>query len=177
MTIYIVRHGQTEENIRKILQGHMPGTLTAEGREQVSAAAENLAMEGILFSRIVSSDLKRAMDSADIISARLGLLVTPMKALCERDWGEYTGMSLPEAKEKFRRDGKWVFQGDSAETEEGIYLRAAKALEEIKRLYNGENIILVTHGQFARNLLAVQAGCSYHDIPSFSNAEIRKLEL
>lgn len=87
MTIYIVRHGQTEENIRKILQGHMPGTLTAEGREQVSAAAESLAMEGILFSRIVSSDLKRAMDSADIISARLGLPVTPMKALRERDWG------------------------------------------------------------------------------------------
>ena len=88
MTIYIVRHGQTEENIRKILQGHMPGTLTAEGREQVSAAAESLAMEGILFSRIVSSDLKRALASAVFFPPVLVLPFTRRKQLPEGTWGD-----------------------------------------------------------------------------------------
>lgn len=175
MEIYIVRHGQTEENIRKILQGHMPGNLTEEGKAQVRATAETLAKEGVAFKCIVSSDLKRAMDSADIIAERLHLPVVPMKILRERDWGEYTGMSLSEAKEKYRKDGKWVFQGESAETEEGIYRRAARAMEELRQLYRDNTIILVTHGQFARNLIATRTGCSYHDVPPFRNAEIRKL--
>lgn len=175
MTIYIVRHGQTEENIRKILQGHMPGNLTEEGKAQARKAAETLAKEGAAFKCIVSSDLKRAMDSAKIIAGRLSLPVVPMKILRERDWGEYTGMPLAEAKGKYRKDGKWVFPGESAETEERIFLRAVMALEELSRLYCDDTIILVTHGQFARNLIAARTGCSYHDIAPFMNAEIRKL--
>lgn len=175
MVIYIVRHGQTAENIRKILQGHLPGNLTEEGKAQVSAAAETLAKEGAAFKCIVSSDLKRAVDSADIIAGRLHLPVVPMKILRERDWGEYTGMSLSEAKEKYRKDGKWVFPGESAETEEGIYRRAVRALEELRQLYRDDTVILVTHGQFARNLIAARTGCSYRDVAPFMNAEIRKI--
>ena len=67
MIIYIVRHGQTEENLQRILQGHMPGTLTEKGKEQVRKTAELLAKEGVKFTKLVSSDLKRAMDSAHII--------------------------------------------------------------------------------------------------------------
>ena len=87
MTLYIVRHGQTEENLQRILQGHIPGTLTEKGKEEVREAAELLSKEGVKFTRIVSSDLKRAMDSANIISERLHLPVTPMEILRERDWG------------------------------------------------------------------------------------------
>lgn len=185
MKIYIVRHGQTEENIQKILQGHMPGKLTEKGKEQVRNTSEYLASlmntdgesakDSVKFSRIVSSDLKRAMDSAQIIADRLGLPVIPMEILRERDWGIYTGLPLDEARVKYRIDGKWVFPGESAETEEGIYERAGKALDELKRLYGDETIILVTHGQFARNLIGVHLGCSYHDVTSFTNAEVRVL--
>ena len=79
MTIYIVRHGQTEENLQRILQGHMPGTLTEQGKEQVQRAAEQLSKEGVKFTRIVSSDLKRAMDSAQIIADTLNLPIIPME--------------------------------------------------------------------------------------------------
>lgn len=71
MIIYIVRHGQTAENLQMILQGHLPGTLTDKGKEQVRNAAEHLAEKDVQFKCIVSSDLKRAMDSANIISERL----------------------------------------------------------------------------------------------------------
>ncbi|MDY5609761.1 MAG: histidine phosphatase family protein, partial [Sodaliphilus sp.] len=58
MTLYIVRHGQTEENMQAILQGHLPGNLTEQGKEQVRKTAERLAEAGVEFKCIVSSDLK-----------------------------------------------------------------------------------------------------------------------
>lgn len=85
MVLYIVRHGQTEENKQKILQGHLSGTLTEQGKEQVRLAAESLAQRTVDYKCIVSSDLKRAVDSANIIAERLGLPVVPMEILRERD--------------------------------------------------------------------------------------------
>ncbi len=177
MTIYIVRHGQTEENKQRILQGHMPGTLTEQGKDQVRQAAEHLASQGVQFKCIVSSDLKRAMDSAGIIAERLHLPVIPMKLLRERDWGNYTGLPLSEAKDKYKIDGKWVFPDGSAETEEDIYRRAGHALQELSSLYADDAIIVVTHGQFARNLIAFHYKCSYHEVASFVNAEVRVLKI
>lgn len=185
MTIYIVRHGETAENLQRILQGHMPGTLTAKGKEQIRAAAEHLSEEGAKlaarnskpFTRIVSSDLKRAMDSAQIIADRLRLPIVPMEMLRERDWGKFTGMSIAEATDRFRIDGKWQFPAGTTETEEGIYGRARKALDELRRLFADETIIVVTHGQFARNLVAAHFECNYHEVTTFVNAEIRSLDI
>ena len=108
MTIYIVRHGETEENLQTILQGHMPGTLTEKGKAQVRATALQLAKADVRFTRIVTSDLKRAMDSAQFIADELHLPVIPMEILRERDWGKFTGMTIAEASEKYRINGKWA---------------------------------------------------------------------
>ncbi len=177
MIIYIVRHGQTEENIQRMLQGHLPGTLTEKGKEQIRTAAERLSQEDVPFRRIVTSDLKRAVDSANIIAERLSLPVVPMKMLRERDWGNYTGMPLPEALDKYKKDGKWMFPDGSAESEEEIFQRAKDALKELKERYRDDAIIVVTHGQFARNLIAARFNSSYHEVTTFMNAEIRKLIL
>ena len=177
MIIYIVRHGQTEENLQRILQGHMPGTLTEQGKEQIQRAAEQLSKEGVKFTRIVSSDLKRAMDSAQIIADKLNLPIIPMEILRERDWGKFTGMSIADAMDKYRVDGKWVFPEGTTETEEGIYERANKALVELQKQFADETIIVVTHGQFARNLIAAHFECNYHEVATFVNAEIRMLNI
>ncbi len=176
MKLYIVRHGETEENRLHILQGHLPGTLTPQGIEQVRMTAEDLVSQKISFSRIVSSDLKRAMDSAHILADALNVPIIPMQVLRERDWGKYTGITIAEAKEKYYKDGKWNFP-DSAETDDEIYQRAQNVLKYLKVNYNDNAILLVTHGQFARNLLAANQGCSYKEIPSFLNAEVRILEI
>ena len=177
MIIYIVRHGQTAENLQMILQGHLPGTLTDKGKEQVRNAAEHLAEKDVQFKGIVSSDLKRAMDSANIISERLKLPVFPMEILRERDWGKYTGMPVSEAADKYKKDGKWMFPDGGAETEEDIYQRAGKALQELSEKFANDTIIVVTHGQFARNMIANHFECNYHEVTSFVNAEIRMLNL
>lgn len=173
MTIYIVRHGETVENLQRILQGHMPGTLTEKGRAQVLETAERLAREDVKFTRIVASDLRRAMDSAAIIAEKVPLPITPMEMLRERDWGVFTGMPISEATDRFRINGKWCFPEGTTETEAGIYERAQRALAELQKLYADETIIVVTHGQFARNFVAAHFGCNYHEVTPFTNAEIR----
>lgn len=177
MTLYIVRHGQTEENLERILQGHLPGRLTQEGRQQVKRTAERLAQEGTNFKCILTSDLKRAMDSAYILAERLHLPVIPMEILRERDWGNYTGMSLAEAKDKYKVDGKWVFPDGSAESEQEIYQRARLALLRLWEQYANDTVIVVTHGQFTRNLIAAQLNCPCQEVVQFVNAEVRVLHI
>ena len=64
ITLYLARHGQTEENIARIFQGHMPGTLTVEGIAQAEALRDTL--RNISLDAVVSSDLKRCVDTARI---------------------------------------------------------------------------------------------------------------
>ena len=177
MEIYIVRHGETVENNRRILQGHLPGRLTALGRQQVEGAAEELARSGVAFSRIVSSDLQRALDSAQLIAGRLQLPVVPLNLLRERDWGTFTGMPIAEAAARFHKDGRWTFPDGSAERDEDIKARAALALETLRTRFADETLVVVTHGLFARHLIAAHQGCSFHEVPPMGNAEVRRMTL
>ncbi len=174
--LYIVRHGQTRENLRRILQGHLPGELTELGLEQAHAVAERLEAMGTGATRIVSSDLKRTMDTAAIIARRVNLPVTPMRLLRERDWGECTGMPIDEARFHYYQDGKWKFPA-SAESEEELYTRAGKVLETLQRDYPGETLIVVTHGQLARNVIAAHFKCPVHEVTTLVNGEVRLLTI
>ena len=84
-TIYLTRHGQTEENLMRIFQGHMPGKLTEEGIEQ----ARNLGKElrDIHLDCILSSDLQRVVDTVSIAMADRNLPWEQNRLLREIDWG------------------------------------------------------------------------------------------
>ena len=69
--LYLVRHGQTEENAAHILQGHMPGHLSHEGIAQAQALRDEL--KNIRFDALLCSDLKRCMDTAMILNEPHGL--------------------------------------------------------------------------------------------------------
>lgn len=176
MALYIVRHGETEENLRRILQGHLPGTLTAKGREQIRCTAERLAGAGLPVRHIVASDLARTLQSAEIIAARLALPVVPMAVLRERDWGPYTGMAVTEAIQRFLKHGKWKFPPGTVETEQALFARAGQALAQLAADFPGEDLIVVTHGLFARNLIAAHLGRKFREIEPLSNGEIVVLE-
>lgn len=131
---------------------------------------------GVPFDAIVSSDLQRAVDSAGIIAHRLGLEIETTAMLRERDWGEFTGMSIAEAAERFRIDGQWCFPEGTVETEAEIFARAQEALTMLGA-HHGESLIVVTHGQFARNLLAAYHHITFRDVPPLANAEVRVVQL
>lgn len=65
-TLYIVRHGQTDWNVRKIIQGHSDIPLNTEGQEQARVLAESL--KNVHFDKIISSDLVRAKRTAEIVA-------------------------------------------------------------------------------------------------------------
>ena len=87
--LYLVRHGETEENVAGILQGHLPGRLTAAGVCQAEALRDALA--GVTFDALVVSDLARTVATAEVLNGRRGLPVDLCPLLRERDWGSLTG--------------------------------------------------------------------------------------
>ncbi len=79
--------------------------------------------------------------------------------------------------EKDMEWAKWAFPEGTTETEEGIHERAYKTLKGLQKLFADETIIVVTHGQFARNLIAAHFECNYHEVATLLNAEIRKINI
>ena len=88
-TLYLVRHGETVDNVRQIMQGQTQGELTEHGREQAAEVRELMRDKQI--DAVVSSDLKRSVDMARIIAESHGLTVNQTPLLRERDWGGFTG--------------------------------------------------------------------------------------
>ena len=101
ITLYLARHGQTEENMTRIFQGHMPGTLTVEGIAQAEALRDTL--RDISLDAVVSSDLKRCVDTARIAVEGRNLPWEKMVLLREIDWGSWTGLAKKLICDIFRQ--------------------------------------------------------------------------
>ena len=96
--LYLVRHGETEDNVNQILQGQTPGKLNEQGCRQARELAEK--MEGEHIDVFVSSDLRRALQTCEIIAEPHGKPVVTTPLLRERDWGSFTGLFIPDLKDK-----------------------------------------------------------------------------
>ncbi len=99
----MLRHGQTEYNLRSRMQGQLDTELTELGRAQAVAAAEALAKRQPLL--IVSSDLRRAYDTAVALAERTGLPVQVDERLRETHLGDWQGMTHAEIDASRRAPG------------------------------------------------------------------------
>lgn len=165
--LYLVRHGETEENVARLLQGHLPGHLTARGREQAEALCQQL--RHCKFDAFFSSDLQRAVDTARILAPAVGLPLQRTPMLRERDWGSLTGQAI----ESLRGTD---FPPD-VESIEAFFARAHRVLAFFRNSYAGQNVLAVTHGLFARCLCAAHNGTSIADVPRMGNATLTTLNL
>lgn len=154
MRIIIVRHGETGHNARNLIQGHTLGTLSAKGREQVKRLALRLKNEKI--DVILSSDLKRAADTANEIAKYHDAKVLHTQELRERNMGEFEGRTLEEFLKARDESGvhRTRFRPNGGESYIDMCERAKKFLEKIKK-YNGRSVLIVAHGAFNKALLAV----------------------
>lgn len=87
---YFLRHGETRETERGIVQGQNDTRLIAKGRQSAVRAAG--ALDGVLLRSIHASPLKRAWETASILSLLRGVPVFPVPGLMERNWGPYQGL-------------------------------------------------------------------------------------
>ncbi len=167
--LYLVRHGETEENVAQILQGHLPGHLTTLGQRQATQLAERLNNDNITFDTLLCSDLQRTIDTATIIKNHLNqnVTITPCPLLRERNWGRSTGKAISLA----RSEGI----ASDAESVNDMYKRALQFLSFTKEKYDNKKVLAVGHGLFNRIIQAVLLGCSKKDIPRMQNAEVRHL--
>jgi probable phosphoglycerate mutase len=163
--IYLVRHGETVDNARQVMQGQTQGELNEKGREQARQVAERLAKEH--FDAIVASDLHRSVQTAEIIAAPHGLPVRTTPLLRERDWGSFTGRFIPDLRHEV-----WP---DDIESEEALLLRAREFLIYITTTWPDSRVVAVGHGIVNKAILAVYAQCAMREVARMMNCEIRVL--
>lgn len=164
VTISLIRHGQTVENTQYILQGQMPGHLTPLGIEQARLLGEALA--GKVFDLLLTSDLKRAVDTSRLINESLHLEVITDPMLRERDFGIYTGK--PYGTHIHREE-------PSLESVEQMFARASSWLKRMKALHDGKHILAVSHGLFLRVIQAAHYGKTIQEVFPMKNTETRTL--
>lgn len=166
-TIYLTRHGETEENSKRILQGHLPTRLNSTGIKQAHDLKDSL--QNIHFDAILSSDLIRSIETAKIIAEPHQQDVICCPLIQERNWGSWSGASIPDIQGKeFPQD---------VETVDDMFKRAEKFLELVQKEYANQTLLVVGHGLMDRVILACLQGKTIKDIPPFANTEVRILEL
>lgn len=168
MTIlYLVRHGETEDNVNQILQGQTDGKLTQKGIHQACELRDKLAIDH--FDVILSSDLQRAVDTAEILNETRQLHIEKVELLRERDWGDFTGRFIPDIQNE-------TFP-DNVEPVDKMFSRAKNFLTHVKVTYPDKTVLAVGHGLFNRCIQAVYHKKTIREIPRMVNAEVRILEL
>lgn len=151
MKIYLIRHGQTDWNIQGRIQGSHDIPLNETGRNQAELLAKG--MDSRKVSRIFSSSLTRAMETAERISTRQKVEICSMPQLIEVEFGKWEGMTWDEIKEVYPKEyALWASCPDEAsppggETRDQVIRRCVWTIREIIKITGGrEDVAIVSHG-------------------------------
>ncbi|MCD8267916.1 MAG: histidine phosphatase family protein [Parabacteroides sp.] len=142
-SLILSRYGETEENIRHIMQGQMPGHLSELGKQQAEQLADLLEKEDI--DVIVCSDLARSYNTAMAVARRKGLEPVATPLLREMDWGIYTG--------KVANEMDFKNLPESVESIDALYKRAGDFLQFLQTNFAGKRILAIGHGGFNRAII------------------------
>lgn len=173
--LVMLRHGQTEYNAGSRMQGQLDTDLTDLGREQAAAAAEVLAKRQPVL--IVSSDLRRALDTAIALGERSGLPVLVDERLRETHLGDWQGLThlevdaaAPGARLAWRDDARWAPHGGESRVDV-----AARSMPLVAELIAQQGewgldepdrpMVLVAHGGLIAALTAALLGLPVDNWP------------
>jgi len=169
-TILLARHGETDWNLNRRVQGHSDTPLNDTGRAQAQALGEELAGERI--DAVYSSDLVRAHETARAVAQPRGLGVTAIRDLRERHFGTWEGLTDDEIFARFdpTPDTSW---GDG-ETREEMAERVIDALRRIAATHPGSRVLVVSHGGPLR---AVLSHCGVDGVGRIDNCHVVRVEI
>jgi uncharacterized phosphatase len=169
--LYLVRHGETDWNLARKIQGKTDIPLNETGRRQAWETGKLLSRRR--WHGIVSSPLARAAETARIIAEELGLPAPDMlDAIVERDYGDAEGLTGAELHTLFP-EGTVV---PGRESREAVTDRAMPALIELAEQNLGRSIIVVSHGGVIRSLLK-EVGPDHgpHHTDAITNGSVHSL--
>ena len=177
LTLLLVRHGQSEWNAAGLLQGQTPHVpLTELGHEQAAAAAAELA--ALRPGALLSSDLLRAVQTAEHCARATGLPLATTPALREQGYGVLEGRPSRELWDVVDwTDPHWSAPGGESLAE--LHGRVEAFLKDLAAEPPADVIALVTHGDTIRAAQAVVAGLGPDAMPAVTphNGTVTRLEL
>lgn len=164
--LVLVRHGQSEWNLKNLFTGWKDPDLTEKGVEEAVAAGRRLKDEGLTFDIAFTSKLQRAQRTNQLILAELGqrgVETIEDQALNERDYGELTGLNKDDARKTWG-EGRVLLWRRSYDVPppggESLKDTVARTLpyfvrEILPRVLNGEQTLITAHGNSLRALVMV----------------------
>ncbi|NQX49601.1 histidine phosphatase family protein [Paenibacillus tritici] len=157
-TIYITRHGQTEWNVQKRMQGHQDSELTPLGVQQAEWLSRGL--QGVHLDAVYASSSTRALRTAEIIRGERTLLLTACDEFKEIGMGVWEGRDSAELELQYPEQHLFFwgdpeqFSVEGSETFAAVQERALRKLREIIDLHAGGTVLIVTHTVVIKVLMA-----------------------
>ena len=157
--LYLLRHGQTEFNVKKLVQGRCDSPLTDQGRQQAGMAAAWLKAHNVAPDKVVSSPLGRAMDTASLVATELfgqNAAVEPCEGIIERSYGTFE-----EGPHDALPTDVWDPGEDlipfSGEGSHALQERMVGTLTNLMGAKDTETLLAVSHGSARRQFIKAAA--------------------
>ena len=161
--LYLLRHGQTEFNVKKLVQGRCDSPLTDLGRQQAQAAAAWLKSHDIVPDKVVSSPLGRAMDTAGLVATELlgqNAAVEPCEGIIERCYGTFE-----EGPHDALPTDVWDPGEDlvpyGGEGSQALQARMVNTLTKLISAEGTETLLAVSHGSASRQFIKAAAPADF----------------
>jgi probable phosphoglycerate mutase len=148
--VIVIRHGETAWNVAARIQGHGDSPLTAAGLEQAQALARRLAGEP--FDVLYSSDLGRALQTAQCVAAACGREIVADARFRERNYGAGEGLTYAEIDRHYPAAFSRVGEVDpdyaipGGESRRQFHDRVVAAFDALVREHRGQRVVVVSHG-------------------------------
>ena len=157
--LYLLRHGQTEFNVKKLVQGRCDSPLTNLGRQQAQTAAAWLKAHGVVPDKVVSSPLGRAMDTASLVACELlgsDAAVEPCEGIIERCYGTFEGGPHDALPTDVWDPGEDLvpFGGEGSRA---LQERMVATLTNLMSADGIETLLAVSHGSASRQFIKAAA--------------------
>jgi broad specificity phosphatase PhoE len=167
MKLLLVRHGETESNVKDLMIGNTEDPLNEKGMQQAEKIAMRLKDEKI--DRIFCSRMKRARQTADAINKYHRKDIVIAEELVERHFGQLEGRPREEFRENAKKKGVsyYDYRPEGGESSRDVQERVMKFLNRLIEKYPEETILIVTHGVVITTILL--------DVGKISTNEYRKL--
>jgi 2,3-bisphosphoglycerate-dependent phosphoglycerate mutase len=164
--LVLVRHGQSEWNLKNLFTGWRDVDLTEQGIAEAKAAASKLKAQGIRFDIAFTSALKRAQRTLDLMLEEMGQSNIPVikdQALNERDYGDLAGLNKDDARQRWGAEQVHVWRRSydiAPPAGESLKDTAARVLpyyiqEILPHVLRGERVLVAAHGNSLRALVMV----------------------
>jgi broad specificity phosphatase PhoE len=156
MLVYFIRHGETDLNKEHLLQGHIDTELNPEGIRQSIAAKDLIIKKSLFFDKIYCSPLKRAVQTAEIITEKNISDFDIREELVEIDYGPYDGISIKSLDApmmNFLRNPNSIESPSGVESLQEVRERCGRFLKELSTK-NFDRVLIVSHGIAIHSMFA-----------------------